>query len=82
MDDEIGGADYKTSHRMVFGNNSYLEQGYTEQNYNLDVLTYKEVPKPFTKDEQEAFIIGNDIKNKINNKYKIFDKDEKDNITY
>ena len=75
MDDEIGGADYKASHRMVFGNNSYLEQGFTEQNYNLDVLTYKEVPKPFTKDEQEAFIIGKDILEKINNKFQVFDKD-------
>ena len=75
MDDEIGGADYKASHRMVFGNNSYLEQGYTDQNYNLDVLTYKEVPKPFTKDEQEAFIIGQDIIEKINNKFQVFDKD-------
>ena len=75
MDDEIGGADYKASHRMVFGNNSYLEQGYTEQNYNLDVLTYKEVPKPFTKDEQEAFIIGQDIIEKMTNKFQVFDKD-------
>jgi ATP-dependent helicase/nuclease subunit A len=75
MDDEIGGADYKASHRMVFGNTSYIEQGYTEQNYNLDVLTYKEVPKPFTKDEQEAFIIGQDIVEKINSKFQVFDKD-------
>ena len=75
MDDEIGGADYKTSHKMVFGNTSYIEQGYTEQNYNLDVLTYKEVPKPYTKDEQEAFIIGKDIIEKINNKFQVFDKD-------
>ena len=75
MDDEIGGADYKASHRMVFGNNTYLEQGYTTQDYNLSVLTYKEVPKPFTKDEQEAFIIGQDIINKINSKFQVFDKD-------
>ena len=75
MDDEIGGADYKASHRMVFGNNTYLEQGYTNQNYNLDVLTYKEVPKPFTKDEQEAFIIGQDVIEKIKNKFQVFDKD-------
>lgn len=75
MDDEIGGADYKASHRMVFGNNSYLEQGYTDQNYNLDVLTYKEVPKPFTNSEQEAFIIGKDIQEKIKNNFQVFDKD-------
>lgn len=75
MDDEIGGADYKSSHRMVFGNTSYIEQGYTDQNYNLDVLTYKEVPKPYTKDEQEAFIIGQDIIDKVTNKFQVFDKD-------
>lgn len=75
MDDEIGGADYKASHRMVFGNTSYIEQGYTEQNYNLDVLTYKEVSKPYTKDEQEAFIIGQDIIEKVTNKFQVFDKD-------
>lgn len=75
MDDEIGGADYKASHRMVFGNTSYIEQGYTEQNYNLEVFTYPEVPKPFTKDEQEAFIIGNDIIDKVTNKFQVFDKD-------
>lgn len=75
MDDEIGGADYKASHRMVFGNNTYLEQGYTSQNYNLDVITYQEVEKPYTKDEQEAFIIGYDILDKIKNKFQVFDKD-------
>ena len=75
MDDEIGGANYKESHRMVFGNNTYLEEGYTDQNYNLDILTYGEVPKPFTKDEQEAFIIGKDIIEKITNKFQVFDKD-------
>lgn len=75
MDDEIGGADYKASHRMVFGNNAYLEDGYTNQDYNLTCLTYKEVPKPFTKDEQEAFIIGQDIIDKVSNKFQVFDKD-------
>lgn len=74
MDDEIGGADYKTSHRMVFGNNAYIEKGYTNQDYNLSVLTYKEVEKPFTKEEQEAFVIGRDILDKINSKYQVFDK--------
>lgn len=75
MDEEIGGADYKASHRMVFGNNAYLEKGHTDQDYNLSVLTYKEVEKPFTKEEQEAFIIGHDIIDKMNSKYQVFDKD-------
>lgn len=76
MDDEIGGADYKTSHRMVFGNKSYIEQGKTDQNYNLELLTYEEPKKNITKDEQEAFIIGKDILDKITSNYQVFDKDE------
>ena len=78
MDDAIGGADYKTSHRMVFGNMSYNEEGKTSQNYNLDVLTYTAaVGTNITKDEQEIFIIAKDIKNKMTNNYQVFDKDTK-----
>lgn len=75
MDDNIGGADYQASHRMVFGNNSYIEKGSTNQNYKTDVITYdsKNLGR-ITKDEEEAFIIGNDILNKINNNYQVFDK--------
>lgn len=77
MDDEIGNADYKASHRMQFGNSSYEEQGSTNQDYNFELLTYDlDKGKNITKDETEAFIIGNDIKNKIENNYQIFDKDE------
>ena len=85
MDDEIGGADYKVSHRMVFGNTSYIEEGKTDQNYDIDVLTYnKDELKNITKDEEEAFIIGNDIKEKMENKFQVFDKDQKilRDITY
>ena len=77
MDDKYGGADYRVSHRMVFGNNTYINEGKTTQDYNLDVIVYdKDKLGKITKDEEEAFIIGNDIKNKITNKYQIFDKDE------
>lgn len=75
MDDEIGGADYKASHRMVFGNNTYIEEGKTEQNYDFEVLTYPNNLKKVTKDEQEAFIIAKDIEDKIKNKFQVFDKD-------
>ena len=78
MDDEIGGADYRASHRMVFGNNTYIEEGFTEQNYDLDVITYdKNNLGNITKDEEEAFIIGNDIIKKVEEKFQVFDKDEK-----
>lgn len=75
MDDEIGGADYKTSHQMVFGNNMYNEEGKTNQNYDMELITYLDNDKKISKDEHEAFIIGNDIKEKITNKYQVFDKE-------
>ena len=76
MDDEIGGADYKASHQMVFGNMTYEEQGKTKDNHHMELLTYNyDKTSPITKDEQEAFIIGEDIKNKVENKYQVFDKD-------
>ena len=84
MDDEIGGADYKTSHRMFFGNQTYIEEGKTNQNYNMDVITYEPPENNITKEEQEAFIIGYDIKKKIKEKFQVFDKDKKQlrNINY
>lgn len=83
MDDNFGGADYKKSHQMVFGNISYIEEGLTNQNYDMDILCYNE-DKSFQKEEIEAFIVANDIKNKIENNYQIFDKDKGilRNITY
>ncbi len=78
MDDYIGGADYKVSHRMVFGNTAYEEQGKTEQKYDFEVYKYnKSNTVGITKDEQEAFIIGHDILDKVNNKYQVFDKSKK-----
>ena len=78
MDDNLGGADYKASHRMIFGNTSYIEEGKTSQDYDLDVITYKEEDLDrLSNSEEEAFIIGNDIQQKIINKYQIFDKNKK-----
>ena len=78
MDDIIGGADYSKSHRMVFGNESYNIEGKTENNNNIDVITYsKDDIGNISNSEEEAFIIGNDIKDKINNHYQVFDKDKK-----
>ena len=78
MDDTIGGADYQASHRMVFGNTSYEEEGKTNQDYHMDIITYdaKDLGN-ITSSEQEAFTIGQDIKNKIENHYQIFDKNTK-----
>lgn len=83
MDDFLGGADYIRSHRMVFGNTSYNEEGKTANDYNLELYNYNEL-KDYSKEEIEAFIIANDIKNKIENNYQVFDKDSKvlKNISY
>ena len=76
MDNYIGGAEYSISHNMVFGNTTYNIEGKTNQNNNLEIYNYEyNRESGFKKEEYEAFIIANDIKNKINNKYQIFDKD-------
>ena len=77
MDDTFGGANYKKSHRMIFGNNNYIEKGISEDNYDLEIFTYDDKNlNRLTKSEEEVFIIGNDIKTKINNNYKVFDKED------
>ena len=66
MDNLIGGAEYKESHRMVFGNTLYDIKGTTGQNNDLEILNYNYDGGLYTKEEIEAFIIGKDIINKIN----------------
>lgn len=81
MDMEVGNADYEEGHAMVFGNHSYLEEGKTNQNYQMEFLDYSykntEQAKKFKQSEIEAFIIAYDIQNKVNHHYQIFDKDKK-----
>lgn len=69
MGDNIGGADYKSSHQMIFGNTAYD----LDDEFNMKILTYDK-DEMFNKNEIEVFIIAQDIKNKINNKYQVFDK--------
>ena len=84
MDLEIGGADYKTSHQMIFGNTTYNEYKNNNQDYNFELYNYNYSDKEYTKDEIEAFITVNDIKEKVNNNYQVFDKNKNilRNITY
>ena len=78
MDENIGDAEYKESHQMNFGNKSYIEECKTEQNNDMEILTYnpKDI-KDFSNDEVEAFTICYDIKEKIENKYLVVDKETK-----
>lgn len=72
MDDKIGNASYKETHKMVFGNKSY-EKDSVDQNFDLDIYNY-ELDKTSKKEEQEAFIIARDIKQKMQNNYLVLDK--------
>ena len=73
MSDDLGGAEYSVSHQMIFGNTSYEENGYTKQDYKSIILTYENNNREYKKEEIEAFIIADDIKKKISDKYLIFD---------
>lgn len=73
MDPNLGGADYKGSHQMIFGNNLY-ECDKKNQNYNLEILYYDyDKDSKYYKEEIEFFKVCYDIKNKIDNDYQIFD---------
>ena len=79
MDKSIGGSDYINDGRMVFGNESYSNEGKISFNSNMELYNYNlEKDSIFKKEEVEAFIIANDIKNKIESNYRIFDKDKKE----
>ncbi len=84
MDDNIGNADYKVSHRMVPGNSMYDLKFNTD--YNMDILTYdrNEDYKKYSAAEIEAFIIASDIRNKVDNGYQVIDKKTKElrNVNY
>lgn len=75
MDDMFGGANYQKEHRMNFGNESYIHEGLTNQNYQMDIITYsKEDLVGVQPSEEEAFIIGYDIQKKVQEHFQVFDK--------
>lgn len=75
MDNKVGGAEYSRTHRMIFGNKTYIDQGKTEQSNNVEIMNYNFTKGDFKKEEIEIFTIAKDIKNKIDNKYQVFNKD-------
>ena len=75
MNDDIGGADYLTSHQMIFGNKAYLKEDVGHNN-DMEVYQYEyDKTLGFTKEETEAFIIAQDINKKLQDNYLVFDKD-------
>ena len=75
MDDEIGGASYKVSHMMNYGNLSYDEEK-EDTSYDINILEYDNSDKLYQDEEIEIFTIAKDIKDKAG-KIRVFDK--KDN---
>ena len=76
MTDPLGGASYRESHNMVYGNTSY-DVTSTNQDYDMEILDYEyDKDTIYSKKEIEIFTIATDILNKVKNKYQIFDKDE------
>ena len=74
MNLEVGGANYKEGHEMVFGNNLYETKGKTNQNYALEILDYPYEGSLYRKEEVEAFVIAKDIEKKIKNHSMVMDK--------
>ena len=74
MDNDIGGADYSLSHRMIYGNLMYKGDGDNKEDNNFSVYNYLN-DTTFKNNEVEAFVIADDIKNKINSGYRAFGKD-------
>lgn len=72
---DLGGIDYTDNHEMIYGNETYIESCKNEYNNNLEILTYNDEGKEFSKDEIEAFAIANDIKKKVSDGYLVADFD-------
>ncbi len=76
MDDSLGGASYKVSHEMIFGNMEYTNKRSNDVDYNFEVLEYEEDPeKEYSNTEIEIFTIAADIQKRIKEKMQVYDKD-------
>ena len=67
---DYGGANYKQDHIILFGNQSYVKEGKTKENYHMEVLGYA---KETEEKDEEVRLIAEDILKKVQN-YPIFDK--------
>lgn len=77
MSVDYGGVNYSKGHEFVFGNLAYNDNIFANQSNNLEIYNYvKDKDFNYSRDEIEAFIIGKDIINKMENNYMVYDKDE------
>ena len=80
MSDKLGGVNY-LEQQMIYGNKSYDEYP-SKDNYSLDILNYQIDGVKYSSNVIEAFIIASDIKNKIDNEFKVLGKNGLRNSTY
>ena len=82
----FGGADYVNSHQMIYANHAkYDNNSLKDQDQHMEILSYQTLKGDrFKEGETEAFIIAYDIKNKIENKFQVYDEETKKlrNATY
>lgn len=75
MDDDIGGARYKESHEMIYGNTSYDNETFNDFNYDASIIEYENETNEYSNNEIEIFTIAKDIKEKMSSNFMVFDKD-------
>lgn len=73
MTEECGSVNYQNNHAMVYGNLAYINEGANNNDNNMEIIKYNYQDKEYSNVEIEAFTIARDIKNKVNNKYQVFD---------
>jgi ATP-dependent helicase/nuclease subunit A len=72
MFDSVGGAAYEQEHCMEHGKEDYDKNIDANNNYDMDLLTYNYEGNDYTQAEIEAFIIANDIEEKMNQNFHVF----------
>ena len=78
MSEEYGDANYALEHQMNYGNLDYDTNFETDFNYDMEVLSYDpDESKTYSNNEIEIFIIANQIKQLMNSKMHVYDKEIK-----
>ena len=76
MHDDVGGADYKTTHNMEHGNKKYDDNIDKGIDYNFTIYNYNNEDKKYRKELIEAYIIADDIKKKMEENRHAFHDDK------
>ena len=80
MTSDFGDAEFKANHQMTYGNKSYDNNVENNRDYHMKLLRYNPYDskaEEYKKDELEAFIVANDILNRLNSHQMVMNKDGK-----